>query len=318
MIRLVIWDLGDTLTTSPPGIQDKNPLDRDHDIKLRPAVAEVLRTLHEKGYRQAVLSNTAVSDSETARCILKKLGIEAYFDHIHATASELDSSRPGKPDPVVFQRVLNTLGIVPDEAVMVGHSWDTDILGANRSGVHAIWLQNPEVCARQDFSTPVVTPPWILPVWDVRNVPEAIALLIGEGRLDQQAAAPRTKGFSHVTIDVSNLRKSLEFYVHTLGMRLVHQGRRDAYLEWGTAWVCLQERPDMPPQSPQLGVDHVAFYIAPEEFHAAVETLRQAKIPIVRGPVERGGGWTVNFLDPDGTQLEFHTGTLAERMKVWT
>lgn len=135
-----------------------------------------------------------------------------------------------------------------------------------------------------------------------------------EGRIERGAL--QGKGFSHVTIDVSSLEKSLDFYVGALGMQLVHRGRRDAYLEWGTAWVCLQERPELPPQNPQLGVDHVAFYIGAGEFHAAGEGLRRADVHMVRGPVERGGGWTVNFLDPDGTQLELHTGTLAERMKL--
>ncbi|OFW75590.1 MAG: glutathione transferase [Alicyclobacillus sp. RIFOXYA1_FULL_53_8] len=127
-----------------------------------------------------------------------------------------------------------------------------------------------------------------------------------------------TRGFSHVTIDVSSLDRSLEFYVGTLGMKLVHQGRHDAYLEWGTAWLCLQERPDKVQQTPQLGVNHVALYIHANEFDAAVEVLQRRNVSIVRDPVERGGGWTVNFLDPDGTQLELHTGTLGDRMRVWT
>ncbi|MHB1957253.1 VOC family protein [Alicyclobacillus sp. ALC3] len=137
--------------------------------------------------------------------------------------------------------------------------------------------------------------------------------LRGEG----QAPFYETKGFSHVTINVSNLEPSLRFYTGTLGMKLVHQGRQDAYLEWGTAWICLQERPELMSQQFQLGVDHVALYVTPAEFHSMVELLLEANTPIVRGPVERGGGWIVNFLDPDGTQLEFHTGTLTERMKVW-
>lgn len=126
------------------------------------------------------------------------------------------------------------------------------------------------------------------------------------------------RGFSHVTIDVSDLETSVAFYVGILGLTLVHRGRRDVYLEWGTAWVCLQERPEFPANQQQLGVDHVALHIAPDAFHQAVEALVAAGVPIVRGPVERGGGWTVNFLDPDGTQLEFHTATLADRMKQWT
>ncbi len=51
MLRLVIWDLGDTLTTPPPDGQDKKPLHEYPEISLRPGVPEVLRTLQEQGYR---------------------------------------------------------------------------------------------------------------------------------------------------------------------------------------------------------------------------------------------------------------------------
>lgn len=128
----------------------------------------------------------------------------------------------------------------------------------------------------------------------------------------------KVQGFNHVTIDVSDLNRALSFYTEVLQMRLVHQGRHDAYLEWGTAWVCLQERPSLPEQRPQLGVNHVAFSIRAEDFDEAVKTLRRMNVPTVRGPVQRGTGWSINFLDPDGTQLELHTSNLWERMKVWT
>lgn len=316
MIRLIIWDLGDTLNTLPPGGQDTKPLDEYPEIRLRNGVSEVLRKLQERGYRQAVLSNTAVSDSDSAKRMLVKLGIDIYFDHVYATASELDPSKPGKPDPAVFHSVLQTMDVSPDKAVMVGNTWDTDIVGANRSGIHALWLQNPDISVRKDFSSPIMTPPWIMPVWDVANVPDVLAVLDDQLQSTRPVSA-KTKGFSHVTINVLDLEKSLRFYVETLGMKLVHHGRRDAYLEWGAAWICLQGRSELRQQQCQVGVDHVALYIDPENFQKAVKVLQVANVPIVRGPVERGGGWTVNFLDPDGTQLELHTGTLSERMKVW-
>lgn len=54
-----------------------------------------------------------------------------------------------------------------------------------------------------------------------------------------------------------------------------------------------------------------------DDFAVAVDVLREAAVPIVRGPVKRGTGWSVNFLDPGGTQLELHTSTLAERIRGW-
>ena len=124
-------------------------------------------------------------------------------------------------------------------------------------------------------------------------------------------------GFSHVTINVRDLPASLRFYVDLLGMTLVHRGEHDVYLEWGDAWVCLLERDALASQQPSYGVDHVAFRIAEASFDGAVAQLRAADVPIVRGPEQRGLGRSIYFLDPDGTQIELHTSTLAERMAVW-
>jgi metallothiol transferase len=126
------------------------------------------------------------------------------------------------------------------------------------------------------------------------------------------------RGFSHVTIRVRDLGTSLRFYVDLLGMRLRHRGNRDVYLEWGKAWICLLERPELEAaEKRSFGVDHVAFYMEEMDFHQAVNRLREHGVRIVRGPVVRGGGWTVNFLDPDGTELELHTGTLEKRLEQW-
>lgn len=127
------------------------------------------------------------------------------------------------------------------------------------------------------------------------------------------------KGFSHVTLNVSNLERSLDFYCHSLKMRLRHQGRTDAYLEWGTAWICLIQRPEQAKKAErkQIGVDHVAFYIGEDDFQNAVLQIQNLGIRVVRGPIKRGTGWSINFLDPDGIELELHTSNLEERMTVW-
>jgi catechol 2,3-dioxygenase-like lactoylglutathione lyase family enzyme len=128
----------------------------------------------------------------------------------------------------------------------------------------------------------------------------------------------KVTGFNHLTIRVSNLKKSQSFYCDVLGMKLVHQGRTDVYLEWGNAWICLVEKSGhTEPKEPWLGIDHVAFSIAEEDFAEAVQILKENQVPIIRGPLERGGGLSVQFLDPDGTVLELFTGSLEKRMKVW-
>ncbi|MYL32411.1 glutathione transferase [Pontibacillus yanchengensis] len=128
----------------------------------------------------------------------------------------------------------------------------------------------------------------------------------------------KVQGFNHITINVSNLSQSLAFYVDLLGMDLIHKGNYDAYLEWGKAWVCLQERPSYSKLEQQhIGIDHVAFTVDEIGFHQATTYLIEQQVSITRGPIKRGGGWTINFLDPDGTVLELHSATLQDRMQVW-
>jgi len=126
------------------------------------------------------------------------------------------------------------------------------------------------------------------------------------------------QGFSHLTINVKLLQTALDFYINILGMKLRHLGKTDAYLEWGSAWICLIERVDYEIiKNKHIGADHIAFYISEDDFNNAVEILKENQVSIVRGPVKRGVGWSINFLDPDGTELELHTSTLNERMEVW-
>ncbi|WP_091740290.1 VOC family protein [Marininema mesophilum] len=128
----------------------------------------------------------------------------------------------------------------------------------------------------------------------------------------------KVKGFNHITIRVSDLKASLDFYEGILQMDVAHRGRKDVYLEWGDAWICLIESEKVDSiVDKTVGIDHVAFSIADEDFDEAVHRLQSFGVHIIRGPEERGGGQVVNFLDPDHTQLELFTGTLEKRMKKW-
>jgi putative hydrolase of the HAD superfamily len=46
----------------------------------------------------------------------------------------------GKPDRRVFETALNALGARPEEAVMVGDNLHRDIVGAQRCGILAVWI----------------------------------------------------------------------------------------------------------------------------------------------------------------------------------
>jgi len=49
-----------------------------------------------------------------------------------------------KPDKAIFQEAANRLGKQPDDCLFVGDSYDTDIIGAKRSGMKACWFNRDD------------------------------------------------------------------------------------------------------------------------------------------------------------------------------
>lgn len=123
-------------------------------------------------------------------------------------------------------------------------------------------------------------------------------------------------GLNHITIFVQDLERSLQFYTEVLRMHVVRKGDGYAYLEAGSTWFCISQQAKDRLQPEQFGVHHMALSVDPADFDEALAHLRSHNVTIVREPITRGVGKTVNFLDPDGLQWEFHTSNLAERMTV--
>lgn len=95
--------------------EKKNELYRELLTTMTPAdvseeVRNVLKTLREKGYKLAVGSS-----SKNARFILEKTGLLDAFDAI----SDGTNITKSKPDPEVFLKAAEFLGIAPEECVVV-------------------------------------------------------------------------------------------------------------------------------------------------------------------------------------------------------
>ncbi len=53
------------------------------------------------------------------------------------------------------------------------------------------------------------------------------------------------KGLNHITIAVSDLERSLDFYINALGFKGHVKWRQGAYLSLGDLWLCLSvDKPD--------------------------------------------------------------------------
>lgn len=99
-----------------------------------PDAHETLDWLRQKGYRLGLISNA--SDDADVQTLLDNAGLRSYFDLITTSAAQ----GVRKPNPQIFWTALNTLGMLPSRAAMVGDTLGADILGAQNSGIYSIWI----------------------------------------------------------------------------------------------------------------------------------------------------------------------------------
>lgn len=97
-----------------------------------PGAEELLRRVGERA-KVAVVTNNLLREQQDK---LSVLGLERYVDALVAS----EGVGVAKPEPEIFRVALKCVGCAPEEAVMVGDSWASDVLGARAAGIPAVWL----------------------------------------------------------------------------------------------------------------------------------------------------------------------------------
>jgi putative hydrolase of the HAD superfamily len=100
--------------------------------RLIPGVRALLERLHGQ-VRIGVVTNNMVAEQEEK---VAHLRIGGFIDAL------IISEAVGfpKPAPAIFAAALARLGCDAQAAVMVGDSWENDIVGAARAGIRPVWL----------------------------------------------------------------------------------------------------------------------------------------------------------------------------------
>ncbi|WP_119067886.1 HAD family hydrolase [Aggregatilinea lenta] len=132
MIKTLVFDWGETLMRELPDFPGK--LIDAPEVFAMPGIAAALAALQPQ-YMLIVASNADISTPDDVRGALRRVDLDAYFTQFH-TSAVLGVS---KPDPAFFAAVLDAAGCAPSEAVMIGDTFGTDVLGAKRAGLHAVW-----------------------------------------------------------------------------------------------------------------------------------------------------------------------------------
>jgi HAD superfamily hydrolase (TIGR01549 family) len=95
------------------------------------------------------------------------------MDHLIDVLVTSESAGAIKPEPGIFEEAIRQAGCRPAEAVMVGDSWEADIVGARDAGLRAVWFNryrrpcpDPSMAAEIESFEPVETTLSIVGVGD--------------------------------------------------------------------------------------------------------------------------------------------------------
>jgi HAD superfamily hydrolase (TIGR01509 family) len=116
-----------------------------------------LDELKDHGLKLGVVTNHF--SERSAREVLAKAGVLGYFATVVASGTE----RIAKPDPRIFQRGVERLRVLPQEALYVGDQPNTDVRAAEKAGLHGLWLHRDGTGYGDD--PPEITSLMEVPVW---------------------------------------------------------------------------------------------------------------------------------------------------------
>ena len=103
-------------------------------FRLLPDAEEVVRKLAER-YPLTIVSNGFI---EVQYRKVEKSGLRDCFRHI-VLSEEVGAQ---KPNPKIYEEALRLNGCQPEEVLMIGDSWTSDIQGAINAGIDQLWVQS--------------------------------------------------------------------------------------------------------------------------------------------------------------------------------
>ncbi len=160
----MMWDLGGHYNKSfvKDNLERKYKISLKHDdfsqyfgshfgayTVLYDGVLETLVELKKQGYILVCLTN---GDYQTQNSKLETTKIKSYFDHV-IISGEVGVS---KPDPRIYEYTCKFANIDPSESLFIGDTFSTDIVGAYRANMKAVWVcsDTMKACALDVYRIP--------------------------------------------------------------------------------------------------------------------------------------------------------------------
>ena len=121
------------------------------------------------------------------------------------------------------------------------------------------------------------------------------------------------KGINHITLAVSDVDRSFEFYRRILGLKPIVKGKFGAYLTAGDIWVALSQD-DSVKKAKKPDYSHIAFTCSNDAFIQLKTKLMDYGCQEWSENTSEGDSFY--FQDPDGHKFEIHVGNLQTRLEA--
>ncbi|WP_414571281.1 fosfomycin resistance glutathione transferase [Nostoc sp. CCY 9925] len=118
-------------------------------------------------------------------------------------------------------------------------------------------------------------------------------------------------GINHITLSVSDVEKSFDFYTKILGCKAIAKWKKGAYLLAGNLWLCLSLDANTR-TNPAIEYTHIAFNVPEQEFQTYSDRLIYLGVKKWKQNISEGE--SLYILDPDCHKLELHVGDLLSRI----
>ncbi len=141
---------------------------------LRPEAPAVLETLHQKGFRLAIISNVISRRLVTYKLV--EYGIAHYFDPVVTSAS----LGWRKPNAQIFEVAVRRMRLPPSACAYVGDTISRDVLGARRAGYGMAIQISSFLTDRADGKAAALTPPdeeYLLPDAIIQDLTHVVDLV---------------------------------------------------------------------------------------------------------------------------------------------
>jgi putative hydrolase of the HAD superfamily len=131
----VLFDWGDTVMKDDPGSTD--PMVEWAIVEAVPGIVDMLDYLQSSGRRIMLATSANISNESQIHAALTRVDLDRYFSRIYCFKNT------GLPKGEAFYRhILNDLGVDVSSTLMVGDTFEKDVLAANQAGIFAVWF-NP-------------------------------------------------------------------------------------------------------------------------------------------------------------------------------